>query len=157
MVCSLMLGETTVQSACTSSVQFARTGNKLDLTVNQRSSDVILGLPNDAVVWATILHLVRRELFLRTKGEIHLYAGTLNFCISSGGAHVYELNNANFEELLRRPRKTGIQPKLVMQDCMEGIFDIAKNYARGNPSWTVEGYGIDSHHERMKIEQAVDS
>jgi thymidylate synthase len=52
----------TVQQSCSSVIQFSVSAETLDMTVNQRSSDVVLGLPNDVVVWAVIYHLVRREV-----------------------------------------------------------------------------------------------
>lgn len=52
----------TVQQSCSSGIQFSVSAETLDMTVNQRSSDVVLGLPNDVVIWAVIYHLVRREV-----------------------------------------------------------------------------------------------
>jgi thymidylate synthase len=108
MVCSLVNpNQATVQNACTSAVQFAVSHQDgqdyLDLTVEQRSSDIILGLPHDVVVWTVILHLVRREVHRRSGP--HLHAGRLFFNIAAGGAHVYILNQDAFVTLLsRRPK-----------------------------------------------------
>ena len=49
--------------ACTSGFMLKGTGDGtgLDMVVTQRSSDVILGLPYDIIVWSLLLHLICRE------------------------------------------------------------------------------------------------
>lgn len=168
MVCTLCKpGEPTLQQACTSSVQFAVSGddNQLDLTVTQRSSDVILGLPNDVVVWSILLHLVRREVGLRTNGQRELRAGMLNFCISGGGAHVYDVNAQNFDALLDRkpiiPKNEDAYPCLVVDDLCGsmGMLDIAHTYEDDVQNCKIDKLrvtGYTSYHPPMKIEQAID-
>jgi thymidylate synthase len=167
MVCTLCKpGEATIQQACTSSVQFTVShDNSLDLTVTQRSSDVILGLPHDVIVWSTILHLVRREVHMRTKGQRNLQAGYLNFCISAGGAHVYALNFQNMETLLDREPKPGVLPHLVVDDSVSslGMLELARTYddddhylERKYAKLRVAGYGDTTcFHPRVEVKQAV--
>mmetsp|Transcript_474 Transcript_474/g.764 ORF Transcript_474/g.764 Transcript_474/m.764 type:complete len:496 (+) Transcript_474:182-1669(+) len=158
MCCSMSNpNEKTEQEACTSSIQFAASDGRLDLTVTQRSSDVILGLPHDVIVWSIISHLVRREVNRRSKGKIRLRAGTLYFTISAGGAHVYKLNEASCMELLSREPIPNVQPHLVIHGEDEGIFEIAQKYTtNGMTQLRVAGYSNkDAYHPSMKIDQAI--
>jgi thymidylate synthase len=169
MVCTLTKhGEPTVQQACTSSIQFAVAQNEqneeeLNLTVTQRSSDVILGLPHDVIVWSIILHLVRREVSLRTHGMRKLRAGTLQFCISAGGAHYYDINAESFEELLDRKPVLDVNPSLVVDASCEhqDIFTLAKQYddkeetcPNGIPKLRVRDYTRSN--PRMNVAQATE-
>ncbi len=45
------------------------------MVLHQRSSDLAVGLVWDVAVWALILHLVCREVTMRTRGGRHLEAG----------------------------------------------------------------------------------
>jgi Thymidylate synthase len=114
----------------------------LDLTVNQRSPDVMLGLPHDVVAWTVILHLVRREVHRLSGRQLH--AGKLHFNINAGGAHVYQLNADNFVELLRRRRpKPNVEPELIM--CIDNnvsMFEFAHTYGDKKKS-NACGYGKD--------------
>jgi thymidylate synthase len=169
MICTLVKpGEPTEQVACTSSIQFSVSVNKagkeaLDLTVNQRSSDVIVGLPHDVVVWTILLHLVRREVLIRTKGKHNLAAGNLVFMIAAGGAHVYDLNVKEFEELRTREPILGSQPYLTIQGedgnttCLAeqvqhlGMFSLAKDY---DPQlFRIISY--TKFHRAIRVHQAV--
>lgn len=171
MVCTLCKpGEATVQQACTSSVQFTVSAEgTLDLTVNQRSSDVILGLPHDVIAWSVILHLVRREVSLRTKGKRKIRAGHLHFCIAGGGAHVYEINKENLETLLEREPLADVNPCLLVDDSCAalgmGMFELARSFgdnvhcAKG-ARLRVAGYASNDsqtcYHSHIKIQQALD-
>ena len=109
----------TRQAACTSGFQVKGNPetNRLDMTVNQRSSDVCIGLPFDIVIWSMLLHLICREVELRTKGQQKLSAGTLTFEIVS--AHVYLKNEPAAEELLKRaviPAEATEQPHLSIDE-----------------------------------------
>jgi thymidylate synthase len=170
MICTLVKpGEPTEQVACTSSIQFSVSVNKagkeaLDLTVNQRSSDVIVGLPHDVVVWTILLHLVRREVRIRTKGRHTLAAGNLVFMIAAGGAHVYDLNANDFEEIRTREPISGSQPYLTIQGedgnktCLAeqvqqqlGMFTLAKDY---DPKlFRIISY--TKFHKAIRVRQAV--
>jgi thymidylate synthase len=144
-------GERTVQEACTSGLQFSvGAGELLDLTVIQRSSDTILGLPNDVMVWSVILHLVRREVRLRSGRK--LAAGKLHFTILAGGAHIYAKNHSNCARLLKRQPFAGQQPHMVIDvNDDTDIFALAHNYEKGQ--LRVEGY--TQYHDGMKIQQAL--
>lgn len=154
MVCSLMKpGECTTQEACTASIQFSvnkESGREvLDMTVNQRSSDVILGLPHDICCWSIILHLVRREVFRRSRRR--LAAGRIFFIIAAGGAHVYDINKDAFEELLqRKPILLDDSPELLVETDV-GMFDMAQNYK----AEMVRVKGYTSHHPAIRIKQAL--
>ena len=157
MVCMLVKpGEATNQVACTSSIQFSVSEDgeygveRLDLTINQRSSDAMVGLPHDVVVWSIILHLVRREVALRTSGKRTLAAGNLNFIISAGGAHVYSLNADECEMLLERKPKDCHQPYLEIESD-EPLFSLTKNFdAR---KFRIHDY--TGFHPAIKLRQAV--
>eukprot|EP00977_Amphora_coffeiformis_P021144 scaffold8896_cov162-Amphora_coffeaeformis.AAC.1 len=163
MTCSLIKpDEVTCQKACTSSVQFSvepadtRSSHEyLNLTVNQRSSDVILGLPHDVIAWATILHLVCDDVWERSNGKRKLKAGKLYFQIAGGGSHVYQQNETEWNELLQRtpkspPPETELQilKRLVKEN---DIFTFAKNFESGHAK--IVGY--NNYHGWMKIQQAV--
>ena len=110
----------TRQAACTSGFQVKGNSqtNTLDMTVDQRSSDVCIGLPFDIVIWSMLLHLICREVELRTEGEQKLSAGTLTFEIVS--AHVYLKNESAAEELLKRaiiPAEASKQPHLSIDEA----------------------------------------
>ena len=101
--------------------------NTLDMSVNQRSSDVCIGLPFDIVIWSMLLHLICREVELRTKGQQKLAAGTLTFKIDS--AHVYVKNEPAAEELLKRaviPAEATEQPHLSIDESKRdvGMFEL---------------------------------
>lgn len=154
MVCNLFKpDEFTVQGACSSQIQFCVVGDKLDLTVCQRSSDVILGLPHDAIVWSIIYHLVRREVLLRTERKRELRPGKICFNIAS--AHVYKINETHFDELLERDPiiSAGGKPQLHVEDNdkKESIFEIAQNY----PSTKLSVKNYTSFHPGFKIKQAI--
>ena len=150
MTCLLMKpGEETRQEACTASIQFSvinENGNDvLHVTVNQRSSDVILGLPHDVCCWSIILHLVRREVFRRCGRR--LAAGRVFFIIAAGGAHVYEINKPTFQELLKRNPLPLVDPPELIVETDKDLFDIARNFE--NSMMRVKGYC--SHHPGIKV------
>jgi thymidylate synthase len=162
MVCTLIKPEEpTEQVACTSSIQFSVSMNEneeeaLDLTVNQRSSDVILGLPHDVVVWSIILHLVRREVRIRTCGKRKLAAGNLIFSIAGGGAHVYCANSENSVELLSREPKEGTNPFLKIREEAKNkddmlLFSLVNNFKAED--YKVCGYS--DFHKAIRIKQVV--
>ena len=105
----------TRQEACTASCQFKQgvVEGTLDLQVNQRSSDVCVGLPYDIVIWSMLLHLVCREVRLRTAGNVQLSAGSLSFDIVS--AHIYLKNEDGAEEVLKRKIKQKGPGEVVQQ------------------------------------------
>ena len=105
----------TRQEACTASCQFKQgvVEGTLDLQVNQRSSNVCVGLPYDIVIWSMLLHLVCREVRLRTAGNVQLSAGSLSFDIVS--AHIYLKNEDGAEELLKRKIKQKGPGEVVQQ------------------------------------------
>jgi thymidylate synthase len=118
--------------------------------VFQRSSDVILGLPNDVIVWSVILHLVRRDVCLRSGRK--LAAGKLHFAIAAGGAHIYALNQSCCAQLLRRQPFAGQQPHMRIDvDNDTNLFALAQNYKKGQ--LRVEGYS--EYHAAMRIRQAL--
>lgn len=153
MVCSLLKpGELTNKEACTASVQFSVSTEKaievLDITVNQRSSDVMIGLPHDVCCWSVILHLVRREVYRRC-GRL-LAAGKVFFVIAAGGAHVYDANKESFEKLRTRDPYLDVSPELIIKTG-RGIFEMAQNFERE----MVRVNGYHPHHRAIKIEQVV--
>ena len=154
MTCTLTKpGETTEQEACTQSIQFlVRDGSLLDLQVHQRSSDVVLGLPHDVVVWAIILHLVCREVARRTDDGRRLMAGKLHFNVAS--AHAYDVNRSNLEGLLMRQPRTDVAPHLEIDATAPGMFEIAADMD-GPGLMRVIGYPRDAVHPSMKVEQAL--
>ena len=168
MVCTLIKpGEDNVQGACTSSIQFSvstlkesgSTREMLNVTVTQRSSDVMIGLPHDVTVWSIILHLVRREVLRRTGRN--LIAGNLFFAISQNAAHVYATNSENMKQILTRKPKEFYQPQLVIDKNLDSknIFELAKIYVRP-PKETPNQTGIytqdyENCHPVIKMAQAL--
>lgn len=164
MICTLIKpGEETVQGSCTASIQFTVSSSssssvhdkrelELNLTVNQRSSDVVVGLPHDLVVWSTILHLVRREVTKRYGYK--LLAGKLAFCIASGGAHYYKCNQSEFLELLRREPKKDCQPYLEIH-CSADMFSLANQRFFDSNVFVIKNYTSGQVHPALKPTQAV--
>ena len=100
-------GQPTKQEACTSTCSFVcrrsdgtQGAESLDMVLHQRSSDVAVGLVWDVAVWALILHLVCREVGLRTHGRRQLEAGRLTFNLVS--AHFYDKNAGEVDLVLQR-------------------------------------------------------
>ncbi|CAB9525129.1 Thymidylate synthase [Seminavis robusta] len=156
MTCSLFKpGEETVQRACTSSIQFSVSTNNniesLNLTINQRSSDTIVGLPHDVVVWSIILHLVWREVWIRSQRKLH--AGTLSFAIVQNCAHVYQINDGALHEILQRKPKPECQPYLVIDDDKSGIFDLA---AAKKPPVSLRIAKYAHYHPSIRLQVAED-
>jgi thymidylate synthase len=148
MICSLVKpDEETVQAACTTSVQFCVQPavevdqlDRLNMTVFQRSSDVILGLPHDVIAWSTILHLARHDVLRRSGGKQNLAPGKLTFDIAGGGAHVYSINEENLNELLNRDPKPGSETYLTVNVGKEekDIFQFAREFQRNHV--LIKGY-----------------
>jgi thymidylate synthase len=161
MVCTLVKpGEETTQGCCTSSIQFTITPSSihpgemaLDLNVNQRSSDVVVGLPHDLVVWSLLLHLVRREVLLRYNRKI--YAGKLTFSIGSSGAHYYSQNKEEFDKLLLREPKDTCQPYVDIMNTTESMFDLAKKERFDADTFQVLDYNKKDVHPPLRPKQAV--
>jgi len=178
MICSLgKPGEDTVQEACTACVQFSvsllpnknaeseeQVEEALDLTVTQRSSDVMVGLPHDVVVWSIILHLVRREVWIRSRRK--LLAGKLSFTINQNAAHVYQVNHQEMLEILQRKPIPDCQPHLVIdgEETQDGgtmnersMFEFAKSYDDANIKklFRIKDYTKNVHHPAIKLSQAM--
>lgn len=77
---------------CHYSYQFYVSNGKLSMLWNQRSVDVMIGLPSDAVFAAAWLIMLANE-FGYEPGKV-----TMNF----GDTHIYEGHKANAEEYIRR-------------------------------------------------------
>jgi len=91
----------TKDTPCTLSLQFLIRENRLHLTVNMRSSDAWLGLPNDFYVFSQLLNEMACDV------EHDIGSLTMNL----GSSHLYETNYAAAEEAveyfsitLRSPR-----------------------------------------------------
>uniref|UniRef100_A0A0G4HPC3 Thymidylate synthase/dCMP hydroxymethylase domain-containing protein n=1 Tax=Chromera velia CCMP2878 TaxID=1169474 RepID=A0A0G4HPC3_9ALVE len=163
MVCVLQKPtEETVQPACTTAVQFQVVGDrKLDLIVTQRSSDTVLGLPHDAIVWAVILHLVRWEVKRRSQRDL----AASSLCFSLHDAHYYE---ANEDALLQLAEREPIRGELQvvtfsLSSSVKDIFSLAESQfdeEGADGHWhadsliTFEGLGTLQSHEKMKVCQA---
>jgi thymidylate synthase len=144
MACILLKpGEPTMQDACTKCVQFTINNDDsdlevLDITVDQRSSDVILGLPHDACCWSIILHLVRREVYMLSRRR--LGAGKVTFMIAAGAAYVYDINQVEFQELRKRePKVLNELPELIIEKD-KGMFEEAREFHES--MLRVKGYSI---------------
>jgi thymidylate synthase len=118
-----------MQEACTKSVQFTINSDDsglevLDITVDQGSSDVILALSDDVCCWSIILHLVRREVYMRSRRR--LGAGKVIFMIAAGAAHVYDINQVEFQELRKRePKVVNELPELIIETD-KGMLEVAR-------------------------------
>jgi thymidylate synthase len=158
-------GEETVQKACTSCIQFTvsslqKDGKKrelLNMTIHQRSSDVILGLPHDVIVWSIIYHLVRREVSIRSRRI--LAGGKIHFNIAAGAAHIYKINEKDFRMLLKRePKSVDGQPELIVnRKPTVSMFDMADADRFEANMFRIEGYTSGQCHEAIKdLKQAVE-
>lgn len=143
----------TVQRSCTALAQFFLRDGRLDLALHQRSSDVVLGLPNDVVVWALILHFVRREVRRRTNDEVRLRAGRLSFILPAGAAHAYVKNGEVLKELLRRSPVEGVAPRAFVTRDAPGMFELAKD-DDSPASLSVKGYVESAIHPKISVEQS---
>jgi hypothetical protein len=99
---------------------------------------------------------------VRRRTNRKLYAGKLYFAISSGGAHVYCINERNFEVLLQHKPIPGIQPFLEVETDL-GLFEMAQKFdehAFKKPvSLNIHGYHNEyrgqKFHPGMKMDQAA--
>ena len=90
---------------CHYSFQITVIGNKLNLLWNQRSVDVMLGLPFNIASYATLLHLFAKE----TKIEAGRLVGFL------GDVHIYANHLAGAKEQLTRDPNKYPLPKLITE------------------------------------------
>jgi len=132
------IGETT-QRACTSNLKFSYvpTTSFINLEATQRSSDIMIGLPFDLMVWSIILHLVVHEANRRTEKKYNYQSGTLTFRFQSGSAHVYKKNLKAFDVLRRRtpfPLSSEKLPHLIISERVIAIplFTMVENYQDGD-------------------------
>ncbi len=101
---------------CHDSFQFISNGNQLDLIWRQRSCDMAIGLPYDILLYGLLLSLVSTEVGMQPRWLI----GQLGDC------HVYEQNQAQLEEVLKREEK--ILPELELIWANKGtIFEWAES------------------------------
>lgn len=70
---------------------------RLDLVVNQRSADVMIGLPSDIILFATLMHLLANET--------GMVPGDLTFHL--GSAHIYWAHRSTVNEYLERDKPSG--------------------------------------------------
>lgn len=139
-------GQPTKQEACTSTCSFvcrraegSQGTELLDMVLHQRSSDLAVGLVWDVAVWALILHLVCREVTMRTRGGRHLEAGRLTFNLVN--AHFYDKNAREVALVLQRRPLVGNCPRFALDEraAGKGIFSIAEDDE--GPNWfTLDGY-----------------
>lgn len=107
---------------------------KLNLSWNQRSVDTMLGLPFNIASYATLLHLLARELGLK-EGKL---VGHFN------NVHVYSNHlEALNEQINRKPKPL---PKIVTDPNVKSIFDWSHDKSK------IEGY---EPHQHIKLEVAV--
>jgi len=79
-------GASDLDYPCTQSIQFMIRDNKLNMTVNMRSNDVVFGFCNDVFTFCLFQQLMLSELNHRTDNNYEL--GTYNH--SAASFHVYE-------------------------------------------------------------------
>mmetsp|Transcript_67779 Transcript_67779/g.187235 ORF Transcript_67779/g.187235 Transcript_67779/m.187235 type:complete len:401 (-) Transcript_67779:106-1308(-) len=159
MVCSLVHPILpTVQPPCTSAVQFTVTSidgdqERLNITLHQRSSDVMLGLPHDVVAWTVILHLVRREVARRTGGKRCLAAGSLTLNLAS--AHNYGVNAEQLQKVLARKPVPGLAATLGGQET--SLRDVKNDYTRRTlkMKFPILGFNADLVHKGIKVNHAT--
>ena len=82
-----------------------------------------------------------------------LAGGKVSFMIAAGGAHVYDINQAEFQELRKRePIALDESPELIIETD-KSMFEMAREF---NSSMVrVKGYSSQSHHPALKIQQAL--
>ena len=150
-------GQPTKQEACTSTCSFVcrrsdgtQGAESLDMVLHQRSSDVAVGLVWDVAVWALILHLVCREVGLRTHGRRQLEAGRLTF--NHANAHFYDKNAGEVDLVLQREPLPDNCPRFILGEQAAGksLYAIAEDDE--SPNWlTLSGYHA---HPAIRIEPA---
>ena len=69
----------------------------LDLVVNQRSADVMIGLPSDIILFATLMHLLANETGMIPR----------NLTFHLGSAHIYWAHHHTANEYLERDKPDG--------------------------------------------------
>lgn len=138
MTCTLHKpGQKTKQEACTSTCSFvcrrSDSVEVLDMVLHQRSSDVAVGLVFDLPVWALILHLVCREVGLRSHGKRKLVAGRLTFNLVN--AHIYDKNMDEVALVLQREPLPNNCPRFTLgeQAASKSLFAIAED--NESPNW----------------------
>lgn len=86
---------------CYTQLNFVRVNNKLNMSINFRSSDLFLGLPYDIIFGALFLHTIANECNLK--------AYTLGINIAD--AHIYECHKLNVKEYYKN--KNYVLPNLT--------------------------------------------
>lgn len=117
---------------CIYSFQFTYLNNKLNLTVLQRSADLILGVPTDVMSFALLLHLVANT--------VNMKPGKL--CLNMADCHIYENHIESIKANLNRPQFA--LPTLEL-NC-NNIFDF---------KWSDANLINYQHGEKLNFEVAV--
>lgn len=81
---------------CTYSLQFLIRNNELQMIVNMRSNDVIMGFGNDVFQFSMIMQMVRAEFNRRNDDNVRLGSYHHN----AGSMHIYERHFEMAEEIL---------------------------------------------------------
>jgi len=120
---------------CHYSFQVTVTGNKLNLMWNQRSVDVMLGLPFNISSYALLLHLLAKEAGLE-EGRL---VGFL------GDTHIYKNHLEGAREQLTRDPNTYSLPQIKTEN-FTSLFDWSATDSK------IEGY---ESYPRIKFDIAV--
>lgn len=112
---------------CVYVFQFNYLGGRLHITVNQRSCDLILGVPTDFVFYSLLLHLVAKTVNMKP-GTV-----TLNLC----NCHIYDNHVEKVKENLKKWEEVQFDlPTLVLDDTAD-VFNFTwdkahlENYQHG--------------------------
>lgn len=104
-------------------------GNKLSLTVTQRSGDIPLGIPFNSFSFAFLL-----KLMAKITGNVpdKVYHKVVN-------CHIYEDQIPSIKEQLSRT-PWDIQPKIKVAEWVTTLEDVIGNHTHAREYFTLEGY-----------------
>lgn len=119
--------------------QFGIAGNKLNMSMYQRSADIGLGVPFNIAGYAWLLSVIARITGLK--------AGTFTHFLHD--VHIYENHIEGMEKMLtREDRKL---PTLLIHQDIQTLSDL-ENYADPSDDFAVQGY---NPHPAIKLKMAV--
>jgi thymidylate synthase len=109
-------------------------GDKLNMTLVQRSSDYLVAGNINVTQYALLLHMIAQVTGYEV-GKFHHYINNL---------HIYDRHMKSAIDILDREPK--MSPKLIIDDSIKNFYDFKPEH------FTIEGY---EPHDQIKLEVAV--
>lgn len=97
----------TLDVPCTVAMFASIRGDKLNLSVYMRSSDIWLGLPYDVFNFSMVAHLIC-GMFRGLPGALEVSPGTLY--LTAASSHLYETQWSEAKKIATEPQMPGLQP-----------------------------------------------